>query len=52
MPQMAPLSWLTLMMAFMTILVMFNMTNYYSFLYKNKSLKEKTLKTFKTNWKW
>nr|ANJ70701.1 ATP synthase F0 subunit 8 [Uloma sp. BMNH 1425257] len=51
MPQMAPLSWLTLMILFSMILISFNMINFYTFSYsvleKKISIKEK-----KTNWKW
>nr|AXS65179.1 ATP synthase F0 subunit 8 [Coleoptera sp. 13 KM-2017] len=52
MPQMAPLNWLTLMIFFISILLMFNTLNYFSFNYlpkKNKT-SEKKLKTI--NWKW
>nr|YP_010538749.1 ATP synthase F0 subunit 8 [Pristolycus diversecostatus]UYE92360.1 ATP synthase F0 subunit 8 [Pristolycus diversecostatus] len=51
MPQMAPLSWLNLFMFFIMVFMMFNMMNYFSLMYKNKSLnQQKTKKTFL--WKW
>nr|ARH54991.1 ATP synthase F0 subunit 8 [Diaclina fagi] len=51
MPQMAPLNWLSLMIMFITILIMFNIMNYYSF--QNK-ITQKSLKINKShiNWKW
>nr|AXS66563.1 ATP synthase F0 subunit 8 [Tenebrionoidea sp. 9 KM-2017] len=52
MPQMAPLNWLTLMMYFIMIFIVFNTINYFSFSYspqKKSSLKEKTKKIA---WKW
>nr|ALO77084.1 ATP synthase F0 subunit 8 [Paramarygmus sp. PAR01] len=51
MPQMAPLNWLTLMMMFSSILILFNIMNFYSFCYPIKQQKT-SLKTTKTNWKW
>nr|YP_010464239.1 ATP synthase F0 subunit 8 [Borboresthes tibialis]UUL71616.1 ATP synthase F0 subunit 8 [Borboresthes tibialis] len=51
MPQMAPLNWLTLMIMFSIILVMFNVMNFYSFPYKIKGSKMTTKKTT-INWKW
>nr|AND96042.1 ATP synthase F0 subunit 8 [Onthophagus minutus] len=45
MPQMAPLNWLTLMIYFSLIFMMFNIMNYYSFNYNIKfsSFKKKKL---------
>nr|AYQ19097.1 ATP synthase F0 subunit 8 [Tenebrionidae sp. 1 ACP-2013] len=51
MPQMAPLNWLTLMISFSMILIMFNTINFYSFSYQIQKSKTK-IKTMKTNWKW
>nr|AYQ19029.1 ATP synthase F0 subunit 8 [Amarygmini sp. ACP-2013] len=51
MPQMSPLSWLTLMIMFSLILIMFNIMNFYSFNYNIQQTKT-SLKTPKTNWKW
>nr|AXS66553.1 ATP synthase F0 subunit 8 [Latridiidae sp. 1 KM-2017] len=52
MPQMAPMNWLTLMMYFTLIYLIFNSINYFSFNYKNeeKSLLKKI--TNISNWKW
>nr|AOY39131.1 ATP synthase F0 subunit 8 [Stenotrachelus aeneus] len=51
MPQMAPMSWLTLMLFFLINLLMFNLINYYSFLpnFKNKLLLKSNINM---NWKW
>nr|AYQ19087.1 ATP synthase F0 subunit 8 [Amarygmini sp. ACP-2013] len=51
MPQMAPLNWLTLMISFSLIMIMFNIINFYSFSYQIQK-KETKIKTMKTNWKW
>nr|AFQ62389.1 ATP synthase F0 subunit 8 [Kateretes pedicularius] len=51
MPQMAPLSWLSLFFYFTLIFLMFNSMNYFSFIYKNKSSKlNKSM--LKYSWKW
>nr|AOY39083.1 ATP synthase F0 subunit 8 [Ericmodes sylvaticus] len=51
MPQMAPLSWLMLLFFFITVFLIFNSMNYFSFLYKIKTSKiSKNL--LKYNWKW
>nr|UPX88411.1 ATP synthase F0 subunit 8 [Melanagromyza aenea] len=51
MPQMSPISWLTLFMVFFVTFIVFNIMNYYCYfplLFTNKSLmKNKTM-----NWKW
>nr|YP_009868685.1 ATP synthase F0 subunit 8 [Alphitobius diaperinus]QKI32137.1 ATP synthase F0 subunit 8 [Alphitobius diaperinus]QNK05479.1 ATP synthase F0 subunit 8 [Alphitobius diaperinus] len=51
MPQMAPLNWLSLMILFISILIIFNIMNYYSF---SHQVTQKPLKIKKTsiNWKW
>nr|YP_009441685.1 ATP synthase F0 subunit 8 [Usechus lacerta]AOY39204.1 ATP synthase F0 subunit 8 [Usechus lacerta] len=51
MPQMAPLNWLTLMIYFMMIMIMFNYLNYFSFMYNNKNMMKKKI-TLHLNWKW
>nr|YP_010277853.1 ATP synthase F0 subunit 8 [Turanoclytus namaganensis]UHY95168.1 ATP synthase F0 subunit 8 [Turanoclytus namaganensis] len=51
MPQMAPLNWLILFLFFTALFLIFNVMNFYSFLYlpkKKKSMK----KTMQFNWKW
>nr|AXS66521.1 ATP synthase F0 subunit 8 [Cucujoidea sp. 33 KM-2017] len=51
MPQMAPLNWLILFIYFISIFILFNVMNYFSFLYK---IKESSFKKNKIsfNWKW
>nr|YP_010464213.1 ATP synthase F0 subunit 8 [Strongylium kulzeri]UUL71590.1 ATP synthase F0 subunit 8 [Strongylium kulzeri] len=51
MPQMAPLNWLSLMIMFVLILVMFNILNFYSFPYQIKQVTPKS-KSLQINWKW
>nr|ALO76161.1 ATP synthase F0 subunit 8 [Cyphonistes vallatus] len=51
MPQMAPLNWLFLFFMFISVFLMFNVINYFSFLYPPKKVsKEKS--TTKISWKW
>nr|APX39800.1 ATP synthase F0 subunit 8 [Gonioctena aegrota] len=51
MPQMMPLNWLTLFFYFTLIFMMFNIMNYYMFLYPIKT--SSTNKNYiKFNWKW
>nr|AML25663.1 ATP synthase F0 subunit 8 [Scolytinae sp. BMNH 1274712] len=50
MPQMSPLSWLTLMFYFIILLIMSSILNYYLFSYKIKNMNN--MKTNKTNWLW
>nr|QXX99461.1 ATP synthase F0 subunit 8 [Tribolium castaneum] len=52
MPQMAPLNWLVLMIIFINIMIMFNMTNYYSFIYPVQKFKKTELNKTTINWKW
>nr|QNG56356.1 ATP synthase F0 subunit 8 [Phalacridae gen. sp. MJ-2020] len=51
MPQMAPLSWLLMFIIFSMIFIMFNIMNYYIFLYptKEKKLNKKMINLI---WKW
>nr|UJG45413.1 ATP synthase F0 subunit 8 [Rhithrogena germanica] len=52
MPQMAPLSWLTLFIVFSLTLILFNLVNYFLF---NPSAPTGSSSDFKTtpfNWKW
>nr|YP_009271736.1 ATP synthase F0 subunit 8 [Osmoderma opicum]ANY27994.1 ATP synthase F0 subunit 8 [Osmoderma caeleste] len=51
MPQMSPLSWLILFIIFVWVLILFNVLNYYCFLYPVKTYSTKP-KTLKINWKW
>nr|YP_009630590.1 ATP synthase F0 subunit 8 [Diamphipnoa annulata]QBR55097.1 ATP synthase F0 subunit 8 [Diamphipnoa annulata] len=52
MPQMAPISWLFLFLAFSLILIIFNAMNYYSFLPKTPEIHEKKISQSPMNWKW
>uniref|UniRef100_UPI0030FE148B ATP synthase F0 subunit 8 n=1 Tax=Prodasineura croconota TaxID=1407214 RepID=UPI0030FE148B len=53
MPQMAPMSWLTLFVLFSMALMMFSIMNYYSYLPKTKETEDSSnLITNKMNWKW
>nr|AXS66103.1 ATP synthase F0 subunit 8 [Cucujoidea sp. 46 KM-2017] len=51
MPQMAPLSWLILFIYFTLIFILYNILNYYLFLYQPKKI---TLKknNLSIHWKW
>nr|AXS65473.1 ATP synthase F0 subunit 8 [Nitidulidae sp. KM-2017] len=51
MPQMAPLNWLALFIYFIIIFILFNVMNYFSFLYKIKSPKT-TKNKIMFSWKW
>nr|ALO77208.1 ATP synthase F0 subunit 8 [Glaresis sp. GLA01] len=51
MPQMAPLSWLTLFVIFTLTFLILNSLNYYNFIYTPKTQKF-TVKPIKNNWKW
>nr|UBU96219.1 ATP synthase F0 subunit 8 [Epicauta hirticornis] len=52
MPQMAPLNWLSLLIFFITIFMLINSMNFYSFLYKYPESCELQKSLVKTNWKW
>nr|AKR07175.1 ATP synthase F0 subunit 8 [Nigidionus parryi] len=51
MPQMAPMSWLLLMLSFVLTFLMFNSLNYFSFMYPPQ-LSKSTSQKLKINWKW
>nr|UFR82867.1 ATP synthase F0 subunit 8 [Jumnos ruckeri] len=51
MPQMSPLSWLLLFIIFCITFIMFNILNYYCFLYPVKYSSFKA-QPKKINWKW
>nr|AVN67487.1 ATP synthase F0 subunit 8 [Panchlora nivea] len=51
MPQMMPLSWLTLCLFFVLMLLMFSFMNYFSLIPMPDSIK-KELKIKPLNWKW
>lgn len=53
MPQIAPISWLSLFIAFSLILLVFNCVNYYSFLPQIPQATDKTtISQTPLNWKW
>nr|WGU15868.1 ATP synthase F0 subunit 8 [Clephydroneura sp.] len=52
MPQMAPISWLMLMITFFTTMIMFNSMNYFSFIKQPSKTYKKMLVTKSFNWKW
>nr|QNE85599.1 ATP synthase F0 subunit 8 [Chrysotimus molliculus] len=54
MPQMAPISWLSLYVIFSMTLIMFCIMNYYSYLPSMSKTNENSMKdSFKSmNWKW
>nr|YP_009236876.1 ATP synthase F0 subunit 8 [Spiniphilus spinicornis]AMJ17341.1 ATP synthase F0 subunit 8 [Spiniphilus spinicornis]QVM79143.1 ATP synthase F0 subunit 8 [Spiniphilus spinicornis] len=51
MPQMSPLSWLTLMLIFILTFKIFNCINYFLFIQQPK-IKMNEKKTKMYNWKW
>nr|AYQ19109.1 ATP synthase F0 subunit 8 [Lamiinae sp. 4 ACP-2013] len=51
MPQMAPLSWLTLLFFFIMIFFLFNIMNFFMFNYKPIEQKKSKSQTL-FNWKW
>nr|AVN67897.1 ATP synthase F0 subunit 8 [Epilampra maya] len=52
MPQMMPLSWLTLYLFFISMLFMFAFMNYYSNIHLPSQLLKKNIKIKTLNWKW
>nr|AIY62143.1 ATP synthase F0 subunit 8 [Glyptotermes sp. C TB-2014] len=52
MPQMMPLSWLTLFTMFSSTLILFAAANYYSHIPKTKVMMKSEIPTKKMNWKW
>nr|UFR82815.1 ATP synthase F0 subunit 8 [Dicronorhina derbyana] len=51
MPQMAPLNWLVLFIIFCITFILFNVLNYYCFIYPIKSISTKKMPK-KISWKW
>nr|QJS34739.1 ATP synthase F0 subunit 8 [Lucanus chengyuani] len=51
MPQMAPLSWLTLMLTFIVTFLIFNTINF-SINSKTSKSQTREMKTFHKSWKW
>nr|QNV11748.1 ATP synthase F0 subunit 8 [Siphlonurus aestivalis] len=52
MPQMAPLSWLTLFIVFSLTLILFNLVNYFLYTPNAPSSAAGAFKTNSFNWKW
>nr|URX53231.1 ATP synthase F0 subunit 8 [Neotermes nr. kartaboensis] len=52
MPQMMPMSWLTLFMMFSTTLILFASMNFYTMTPKISTTLKKMMTTKKMNWKW
>nr|YP_010519741.1 ATP synthase F0 subunit 8 [Furcilarnaca wufengensis]UXP34256.1 ATP synthase F0 subunit 8 [Furcilarnaca wufengensis]UXP34338.1 ATP synthase F0 subunit 8 [Furcilarnaca wufengensis]UYA97094.1 ATP synthase F0 subunit 8 [Furcilarnaca wufengensis] len=52
MPQMAPISWLTLFSIFSTTLIFFSLLNYYLFNLPPSHPISASTKNFTLNWKW
>nr|YP_010702840.1 ATP synthase F0 subunit 8 [Agrilus adelphinus]WCO09267.1 ATP synthase F0 subunit 8 [Agrilus adelphinus] len=52
MPQMAPMSWLTLFTIFSITFTIFSVLNYYSLIYQPLIKKEQEKLIKKINWKW
>nr|URX52751.1 ATP synthase F0 subunit 8 [Kalotermes sp.] len=52
MPQMMPLSWLTLFAMFASTLILFSVMNYYSYPQKTKNTQSEGIQTTNMNWKW
>nr|AOY39984.1 ATP synthase F0 subunit 8 [Scolytinae sp. BMNH 1040174] len=51
MPQMAPISWVTLYIMFTLLFIMTCVMNYYIFLYKPKNVEKEKIKSL-YSWKW
>nr|UQJ75225.1 ATP synthase F0 subunit 8 [Tauritermes triceromegas]URX54048.1 ATP synthase F0 subunit 8 [Tauritermes triceromegas] len=52
MPQMMPLSWLTLFIVFSTTLILFAVTNYFTKIPSTTCITQKKILTKNMNWKW
>nr|YP_010946417.1 ATP synthase F0 subunit 8 [Balta maculata]WGO57135.1 ATP synthase F0 subunit 8 [Balta maculata] len=52
MPQMMPMSWLTLYTSFLSMFMMFNIMIYYNTITQKKSNNNETIKTKVKIWKW
>nr|URX54308.1 ATP synthase F0 subunit 8 [Neotermes sp. 7 AB-2022a] len=52
MPQMMPMSWLTLFIMFSATLILFALTNYYTKVPTSNLLLKKMITTKTLNWKW
>nr|YP_010620983.1 ATP synthase F0 subunit 8 [Periplaneta ceylonica]WAX39366.1 ATP synthase F0 subunit 8 [Periplaneta ceylonica] len=52
MPQMMPLSWLTLFIFFCMMFMMFNFVNYFSYIPMKLMIEKKMISMKIMNWKW
>nr|URX52692.1 ATP synthase F0 subunit 8 [Glyptotermes sp. 1 AB-2022a] len=52
MPQMMPMSWVTLFITFSATLILFSTMNYYSHIPKTKTTKMDKITIKNMNWKW
>nr|URX52932.1 ATP synthase F0 subunit 8 [Cryptotermes cynocephalus] len=52
MPQMMPMSWLSLFIMFSTTLILFATLNYYTLILKTKTNESKKISNKFMNWKW
>nr|YP_009171542.1 ATP synthase F0 subunit 8 [Henicus brevimucronatus]AJW76397.1 ATP synthase F0 subunit 8 [Henicus brevimucronatus] len=52
MPQMAPISWLTLFLMFSITLILFSTLNYFLMSSKSPSILDKKILSQSFNWKW
>uniref|UniRef100_A0AAU7YUU2 ATP synthase complex subunit 8 n=1 Tax=Hepialus lagii (nomen nudum) TaxID=3140519 RepID=A0AAU7YUU2_9NEOP len=53
MPQMYPLNWIMLFIYFILIFILFNILNYYIYMYKSNNLNNKLFfKNINLTWKW
>nr|YP_010826796.1 ATP synthase F0 subunit 8 [Porotermes planiceps]UYX57313.1 ATP synthase F0 subunit 8 [Porotermes planiceps]WHM51956.1 ATP synthase F0 subunit 8 [Porotermes planiceps] len=52
MPQMMPISWLTLFLMFSATFMLFNFMNYFSSIQQSKKETTKSITIKKMNWKW
>nr|YP_009115075.1 ATP synthase F0 subunit 8 [Isognathotermes ugandensis]AIZ68261.1 ATP synthase F0 subunit 8 [Isognathotermes ugandensis] len=52
MPQMMPMEWTMLYIAFLTTFLMFNIMNYFTQSPNSQTKSKKNINTYKMNWKW
>nr|URX52705.1 ATP synthase F0 subunit 8 [Cryptotermes sp. 1 AB-2022a]URX52731.1 ATP synthase F0 subunit 8 [Cryptotermes sp. 1 AB-2022a] len=52
MPQMMPLSWLSLFIMFSATLILFSTLNYYAMIIKTSTTEKKEITNKILNWKW
>nr|AYU71323.1 ATP synthase F0 subunit 8 [Scirtes sp. 2 ACP-2013] len=52
MPQMAPMSWLNLLIYFVLIFLLLNLLNYFLYMKSNKQISSFKKNKISMNWKW